>query len=114
MRKFDKSADARCATLRFRRGALKMNSRKLLADTGQLAVDWRLLDRHRRLQKSWPSEFSPTPSIDPRTFVGALRPHCRQCWFEQRRIWTNSFLQDGREGPPRDHHATFGLKVKIA
>lgn len=26
----------------------------------------------------------------------------------------NSFLQDGREGPSRDHRATFGLKVKIA
>ena len=25
----------------------------------------------------------------------------------------NSFLQDGREGPSGDHHATFGLKVRI-
>ena len=25
----------------------------------------------------------------------------------------NSFLQDGREGPSRDHHATFGLKVRM-
>lgn len=25
----------------------------------------------------------------------------------------NSFLQDGREGPSRDHHATFGLKVRV-
>lgn len=113
MHKFDKGADAHGASRRFRRGAFAMSDRNSPADSGDLAVDERRDVYHQRLQKRLRSAFSPTRSGVPRKCVGAPRPYCRQRWFERRRIWSNSFLQDGREGPSRDHHATFGLKVRV-
>ena len=113
MPKFDKGADTHRASPRFRRRTLSSGNGQLLSDRGLLAVAGRRVVYHQRLQKRRPSEFSPTRGSDPRTFVGAPRLHCRDRSFEQRRIWSNSILQDGREGPSRDHHATFGLKVRV-
>lgn len=59
------------------------------------------------------ASHSPTPGF--RTNNSGVMPSIGgQLSDDRPSNQANSFLQDGREGPSRDHHATFGLKVKIA
>lgn len=113
MRSLANRIHAHCVTPKCCRHVLSISSGDLLTDCGDLVADGCRCACNQWLYWRWSTAFVRVALINLPLFVGAPRPHCRQRWFEQRRIWSNSFLQDGREGPSRDHHATSGLKVKI-